>query len=489
MNISREKLKNYIDAHFHDQLLEDNYQIFSVNPVSLLTTYRLDIAFKLIYLQLKPYSPEFAIQMYAKHLRALSLGSFTEPGNPSKNSLSSYIAEFDKISNNIKTIGFQSEKSLIPLSRNSNIVNGSHRIAASIYYNKKVDTVRINTDCHCYDYKFFLRRNVDLRSLELAVNKFIEYSPSIYVALIWPSANGHEDQISHLLQDILYKKNVDLTINGAKTLISQIYKQESWVGNFKNKYKGSFSKVSECFRSKNPLKVFAFQSHSHTEVVYRKEQIRKIFNIGKHSIHITDTHQEAIELSRLLFNDNSIHFLNYGSPTTFSPDFSTIKLSSNDIHKLVFSTDSYVCKRPDISLHAYGFANIHSSDLNYKNSISTMRHHFDIQFNSRPDKSGFSYLPDNYFYFQGTYYISYKLLKKYFDNFLSSKKNYSLHKFLNLYSADSKSFLLVNLSQFAYYLLIYSYARFLKLIKFLRLYKSMVGLKQCMIKIYSFFAK
>ena len=74
MNISREKLKNYIDEHFHDQLLEDNYQLFSVNPVSLLTTSRLDIAFKLIYLQLKPYSPEFAIQMYAKHLRALSLG-------------------------------------------------------------------------------------------------------------------------------------------------------------------------------------------------------------------------------------------------------------------------------------------------------------------------------------------------------------------------------------------------------------------------------
>ena len=51
MNISREKLKN-IDEHFHDQLLEDNYQLFSVNPVSLLTTSRLDIAFKLIYLQL-----------------------------------------------------------------------------------------------------------------------------------------------------------------------------------------------------------------------------------------------------------------------------------------------------------------------------------------------------------------------------------------------------------------------------------------------------
>ena len=35
-----------------------------------------------------------------------------------------------------------------------------------------------------------------------------------------------------------------------------------------------------------------------------------IYNLGKHSVHINDHYNETLRLSKCLFNDNSIHFMN-----------------------------------------------------------------------------------------------------------------------------------------------------------------------------------
>ena len=48
-----------------------------------------------------------------------------------------------------------------------------------------------------------------------------------------------------------------------------------------------------------------------------KDKIREVFNVGKHSVHITDTKEEAIRTARVVFNDNSIHFLNYAKPNKY----------------------------------------------------------------------------------------------------------------------------------------------------------------------------
>jgi len=45
--------------------------------------------------------------------------------------------------------------------------------------------------------------------------------------------------------------------------------------------------------------------------------VRAIYGIGKSSIHISDTHDEAVEISRLLLNRNGRHFLNHGAPMRF----------------------------------------------------------------------------------------------------------------------------------------------------------------------------
>ena len=91
----------------------------------------------------------FSKEFYQKHIGALSLGKFTEPGNEKKNSIENFIKEFDKTFENIQTNGFDEQRTLIPLSKNGSIANGSHRVASAIFLDKDVKSVKI-------DIKFLL---------------------------------------------------------------------------------------------------------------------------------------------------------------------------------------------------------------------------------------------------------------------------------------------------------------------------------------------
>lgn len=44
-----------------------------------------------------------------------------------------------------------------------------------------------------------------------------------------------------------------------------------------------------------------------------KERVRDVFGIGKHSVHINDTHAQAVDIGNLLLNDNSVHFLDFAN--------------------------------------------------------------------------------------------------------------------------------------------------------------------------------
>ena len=45
--------------------------------------------------------------------------------------------------------------------------------------------------------------------------------------------------------------------------------------------------------------------------------LRNKDNLSYQKVDITDTKQEAIRTARIVFNDNSIHFLNYGQPNRY----------------------------------------------------------------------------------------------------------------------------------------------------------------------------
>jgi len=135
-----------------------------------------------------------------------------------------------------------------------------------------------------------------------------------------------------------------------------------WIGDSKTKYKGIQKKVTECFPNYSSFDVIVFQADSLAEVRDIKKEIRDFYKIGFSSVHITDTKDEAINISNLLFNKNGFHFLKNSDihkHKIFTEKINTFNkfIKINHIDKSNIALDS------SMTLEAYGIRK--SSDIDY----------------------------------------------------------------------------------------------------------------------------
>lgn len=422
----KKDLLNLIEPFLADCLTLDNYQIQTIHPIKLLTCTRLDLAFKLIYVEHNDLN--FAKEIYKKHIQAFTLDTFKEP-HSDKNSFDKFIKKFHNTFSDIKKNGFNANKTIIPLSNNGIIVNGAHRVTSAIYLDLDVSCVQLKTPDSIYDYKFFYKRNIPSDILDIAVLKFIEYSENTYIAFIWPTAQGHDKQIEEIVPNIVYRKDVKLNANGAHNLLSQIYYNEEWLGSVENNFKGARAKLIECFKTFKPIRIIAFQTDNLEKVSAIKQEIRKLFNVDKHSIHITDTKEEAIRVSRMVFNDNSIHFLNNALPNKYISTHKKIVKFKKFIKENKLNSNDVLLDGGSI-LSVYGLRK--SDDIDYfvddntkiKHNHAELDNHDDELKYHNEDKLELIYNPKNYFYFNDLKFIAFNQLYK-------MKKNRSEIKDIN----------------------------------------------------------
>lgn len=392
------------------------------------------------------FGVDFSTDLYKEHIRAFSLGKYTEPGQTDKNSIKKFILSFINTYESIKETGFTKNTSIIPLCKNGTIINGAHRTAAAIYLNQEVECVQLPLEGPSYDFKFFYNRTVSLDYLDMAANKFIEYSNNSYIALVWPSAVGFDDELDKLIPNVIYKKLVNLTLNGAHNLLAAVYRGEEWLGGRENNFSGVKGKLVECFKSKNSLRVIAFQSKNIKEVYKVKEKVREIFKIGKHSIHITDTKQEAIRISRLVFNENSIHFLNYARPNKFQSTFEQLNQFSLFIKENNININEIILDGSMV-LSLYGIRK--ASDIDYlihkktklvNKTIRHIQYHFDELKYHQKTNNELIYNPTNYFHYDDFKFISFNQLYKMKKNRLERKDEYDLELMKSLIEKNTFRF-------------------------------------------------
>ena len=86
------------------------------DPRNLITTNRIDVIFKYLYLKYRGLNLfRLANINYDSHINIITNGLYEEPGSHKKN-LKDYKTEFDNIFRSISTIGFDKKISQIPLS-------------------------------------------------------------------------------------------------------------------------------------------------------------------------------------------------------------------------------------------------------------------------------------------------------------------------------------------------------------------------------------
>ena len=107
------------------------------NPLDLLSPDRFDITAKILYARHREKGVQnvWASKVYEHHINVW--GGFTEK-DPPKSSKEDFYKAYHDVLDSVKEEGFIENKSFIPVHENGTLLNGSHRVAAAIQYNKPV---------------------------------------------------------------------------------------------------------------------------------------------------------------------------------------------------------------------------------------------------------------------------------------------------------------------------------------------------------------
>lgn len=366
MEIKRSKLKSKLNNNLYLFVKNDYYLIENIKPENLLNANRFDLLAKYIYVKFKDRNIQsnFAKKLYLKHISVFN--GFVENDESKKIGKQAFLNSFDDIICSIKKSGIQ-EDTIIPISNDNCILDGAHRLAASLYFKKELPVVNLIAESPKYNYEFFRNRGLDAIYLDAMAYEYLKLkNENIYMILIWPTSGGRrENELIDILDkygDIVYRKNVELSKLGEVQIIKQAYKTEDWLGNNGNGFIGAKNKARWCFDKKGPLRVILFESIGN--MIEMKDEIRAVFKVEKHSVHITDNMSEACELAGIFFNDNSLNWLNYSLLKDFpwfKKLFSHYKewINNENLNKEFFCVDG------SSSMAAYGIREIRDLDFLY----------------------------------------------------------------------------------------------------------------------------
>ena len=387
--------------------------------VTLLLTQRFDLMAKYIYVKYKIYElqTEFHKDLYREHIRTFN--NFKEVDN-NKNNEKDFFDAFDKLINDMKKNGYD-KKYPIPLGSNKVLKNGAHRLMTSYFLKLEPEISILNENVpDFYNYEFFLQREKfplsrdysDFMALEC-----IKLNPNLRSMIIYPNCSTPRNLniIKKIIQNfgvIYYEKSVQLSDNGLNNLINEQYRGEEWIGGMFPKF-GQGGKYQRC-RGKGKIHILLIHLYdiSLDNLKKLKEECRKKFKLGKHSLHITDFQEDTFRVSSSLLNNNSVFYLNQG---TYNFSNNTKKLLEC-YFKEVNGNENF-CITSGIILELFGLRN--SKDLDYLHkedldlNLSNISPHKDewLKYYSM-NKENIIFNPKNYFYFNGHKFITLEILRE-----------------------------------------------------------------------------
>ena len=141
---------------------------------------------------------------------------------------------------------------------------------------------------------------------------FIERRHNIYIVHLYPAIDSRMDnQIEDMVRShskIHFKRDVRLTRRGLVNCKKISYsKQGDWIGSLDDGFAGLRKHAKKSIRGHSrPTRVYVVTTKDISEMVALKAEIRELVGKGTWPIHITDTHEEALTLARIYFNQNTL---------------------------------------------------------------------------------------------------------------------------------------------------------------------------------------
>ena len=270
-----------------------------MNPTDLLTHKRFDVVVK--YLYAANLSSEFYKNAYKEHLKIWN--GFHER-NPKKNG-------FEEFDNAFKSIINNTVDEPVPVNPDGHIANGAHRLAAALYHQRPINTRNTNSNENYpieADYKVFQKKGLQKHILQRTALEYAKLKSNTHVICLFPVAHTRMDEVMNIIEkhsNIFYKSSEVLNATGQLGLVKEIYLSDGWANE-----KGIRKKCKQCFRGMSQVTFVLIDAKNLETVKEMKKEIRALFKVGNHSVHINDYHVDTIRIAKTVFNDNSIHFLN-----------------------------------------------------------------------------------------------------------------------------------------------------------------------------------
>ena len=133
----------------------------------------------------------------------------------------------------------------------------------------------------------------------------------MYVACLWPKMED-KSKARLLIENhfgLVYEKKLKVNLKSFQSLICRVYDNQPWV----DEPDSVKFKSLQCYGFNGQIQFLFFCANSLDEVLVVKEQIRAIYNVGKHSLHITDSIEETRALAKVILDETERNVWNASS--------------------------------------------------------------------------------------------------------------------------------------------------------------------------------
>lgn len=359
--------KCYFNYSLDDQCVEE-----FVEAKSLLGYQRFDFYGILFYIDQKVKGVtdlSFAKEVYEERTRAMTGFRLSEIGNENKSSFDDFLNVLDSLILDFQNGKYDCERTLIPVDKKGEPIDGAHRISCAAYFNQKIKVLRfLNREVTPYNYEYLQHELMPTHIADVMALEALKWHDDIYALFLWPKAHKNHSKLQEALHlivsnaDVFYQVEYRLTFEAITNLMIQLYGHMDWVGTIDNGFANIRGKVDEVWDENGKVLIVLVRANNGKEILKLKSKIRDLFGIGLASVHSTDNKRETNMAMNALLNPNSRHYLLNANVTRYKDSFKLFSRFKQMLDANGFDNDEFIVESSMV-LSMYGLRE--ARDLDY----------------------------------------------------------------------------------------------------------------------------
>jgi len=360
------------------------------DPLSLVHHKRFDVMAKYLYAQHREWGirSSWARRLYLTHIRVFN--GFREHV-PRKQGPEEFLAAFHDILDSVRTEGFLARHSLVSLGADDVLINGSHRLAACLFYRKPI-LCRLEAESGTDFSSGWFRRRTQFVSTGLPMAcgdpmalQYARLKPDCRMLLVATPTSADEGALLRCVREhgnIVYAKRLELDLQSMQAL-TRLMQKRRLTGPAEQTRRASWPLELPCGTRDYRVRAFLYEWNEQSDPAELQRHLAMVDDSGGLSIAATCDQATTVELAELVFNHNGVEWLR------------TIRdLPGDDLDRLLSDLDDFlasrqiarrnVCLLGNAVLAVHGGGGCPRADLLLASPIAEMPSGSQVCFHRRP---------------------------------------------------------------------------------------------------------